>query len=84
MEKNFDEKLKKLFNKNIYIPQKVTNRIQTSLNEEKKEVPVHMYFSKMIAGIASVILIGTGGVFAAKALTNQFSAMQEAKENGFY
>ena len=84
MEKNFDNKLKKLFNKNIYIPQKVTNRIQTSLNEEKKEVPVHMYFSKMIAGIASVILIGTGGVFAAKALTNQFSAMQEAKENGFY
>jgi len=84
MRNNVDEKIKKMLNDDIYIPQKITNRIRTSLEEDRKGVYLTMKLNKVIAAMIGIIVIGTGAVFAGKVIIENMNSVEIAKEYGYF
>lgn len=84
MENKFDEKLTKMLNEDVYIPQKITNRIKTTLKEEKKGVWSKMKLNKIVASLLGVIIISTSVVFAGKVYLDRMNSIHEAEENCYF
>ncbi|MDR0978470.1 MAG: hypothetical protein LBL91_00760 [Lachnospiraceae bacterium] len=85
MEDKFDKKIAKMLNEDVYIPQKIANRIKSSLKEERKEVMIGMKINKLVATMMGVIIVGTGATFAAKAIIDyRNNSINEAKANDYF
>lgn len=84
MENKFDEKISKMLNEEVYIPQKITNRIRISLKAEKKGVWLNMKLKKIVVTLACVVVIGTGAVFATKTIIEYRKSMNIASEYGYF
>lgn len=84
MKDKIDEKLTKMLNEDVYIPQKITNRIRTTLKEEKKGVWSKMKLKKIVAPLLGVLIVGTSVVFAGKVYFDKINSIQEAEENRYF
>lgn len=84
MENKFDEKLTKMLNEDVYIPQKITNTIKMSLNEKKEGVWSKMKLTKIVAPLLGVILVSSSVVFAGKVYLDKMNSIREAEENRYF
>ena len=83
MENNFDKKISNMLNDDIYIPQKITNTIKTSLNKEPKGIWLNIWLKKVIITMASIIMI-TSVVFAGKIYIEHMKSTKIAKDYGYF
>lgn len=79
-----EQKLIEILNKDIYIPQKVSNQIKLSLKEEGKGVGINMKLKKVLATTIGIVLVGTTGVFAGKVIIDNMNSVDIAKEQGYF
>lgn len=85
MKDKFDEKISKILNENIYISQRVTYKLRNCLKEENKGEWAGIKWSKMLATMALVMIVGTGVVFAGKTWVNhRFASVLEASDHGYF
>ena len=86
MESKFDDELNKMLNEEVNIPQKITNKIRSSLEEKRKGVYVGMKLNKVVATIVGIIIMSTVAVFAGKAIIEmeKRKVVDIAQDNGYF
>lgn len=86
MESKFDNELSKMLNEEVNIPQKVTNRIRSSLEKKRKGVHVGMKLNKVVATVVGIAIMSTGAVFAGKAIIEmeKRKVVDIAENNGYF
>lgn len=84
MENKFEDKLSKMLNEEVNVPQKITNTIKKSLEEKDKSVYVRTKLNKIAATMVGIIIIGTGVVFAGKAIIESRNSVYIAEENQYF
>lgn len=82
--KNFEDKLKDICTKDIYIPQKFTHAIKSGLYKNNKKWRV-IEMKKAIVSILCIVFIGTGIVFASNLLGDLWkdNGIKTALEYGY-
>lgn len=84
MESKFDDELNKMLNEEVNIPQKITNKIRSSLEEKRKGVYVGMKLNKVVATIVGIVIMSAGAVIAGKAIIEKRNSIEIAEENGYF
>lgn len=84
MDNKLDKKISAMLNEEIYIPQKISNRIKISLEKKRKGIWLNIKFSKIVTTIALLLIVGTGVVFASKVIIDRIKSIDIAKEYGYF